>query len=229
MSTRGRDPAVESQPPIGCEEQRLPRSESSEAPRGRAIAIFDGLHTRNGRCVAPQVRPIPIRSLRGGCVEEHHRRDATPIHSHDLRQFANGRAGTGAPWVRKYQQGRAVAQGRHPRIRGPHWRGRGRPSRSIGILQQLVDSETHCRRPDCENGRQRGGSSQAMIRTRRLHSCLIGQVRRSMRQSPLSAIKTPAFRPVGKLKLNVARCSRVGRTPGSAAGSAAGPLAGLAV
>jgi hypothetical protein len=192
MSTRGRDPAVESQTPAGCEEQRFSRSEGSEAPCGRAIAIFDGLHAWNGRCLAPQVRLIPIRSLRGGCVEEYRCRNVAPIHSHDLRQLANGRAGTGAPWVRKYQQGRAVAHGRHPRIRGPHGRGRGRASRSIGILQELVDSETHCRRPDCENGRQRGGSSQAMIRTRRLHSCLIGQIRRSMRLSPLNAIKTPA-------------------------------------
>jgi hypothetical protein len=188
MSTRGRDPAVETQPPIGSEEQRFPRSESSEAGCGRAIAILDGLHTRNGRCVAPQVRLIPIWRLGGRCVEEYRGRDAAPIHSHDLRQLAKGRAGTGAVWVRKYQQGRAAAHRRDPRIRGPHGRGRGWPSRSIGILQELVDSEAHCRRPDCENGRQRDGASQAVIRMRWVHACLIGQVhgilRRSDRRAP---------------------------------------------
>ena len=61
MSAGRRNSTVESQPPIGSEQQRFPRSESSEKPGGRAIAIFRGSYARNRQSVAPQIRPIPIR------------------------------------------------------------------------------------------------------------------------------------------------------------------------
>ena len=108
MSARRRNSTVESQPSIGSKQQRFARSESSEKPRGRALAIFGGSHAWNRRCVAPQIRPIPIRRLGGGSVEEYRRGNAAPVNSHNPRQLANGRMGTGASWMRKYQQGRAA-------------------------------------------------------------------------------------------------------------------------